>query len=150
MTITYLDVETTFVVDENRRTDPSPFNAHNKLVSVQYSHDNGPIQFHWFYHKDMDEMASEMTVGESFNLVQDVLDKTTVLIGHNIKFDLMWLWESGFNYEGQVYDTMIGEYTLLRGQKWGLSLFDSCVRRKVALKKSDLIHNYMKDGIGFD
>ena len=52
MTITYLDVETTFVVDENRRTDPSPFNAHNKLVSVQYSHDNGPIQFDWFYHKD--------------------------------------------------------------------------------------------------
>ena len=48
MTITYLDVETTFMVGENRRTDPSPFNAHNKLVSVQYSHDDGPIQFNWF------------------------------------------------------------------------------------------------------
>jgi len=150
MTITYLDVETTFMVGENRRTDPSPFNANNKLVSVQYSHDNGPIQFNWFYHKDMDEMASEMTVGESFNLVQDVLDKTTVLIGHNIKFDLMWLWESGFSYDGQVYDTMIGEYTLLRCQKWGLSLADSCIRRKVAMKKSDLTHDYLKEGIGFD
>jgi len=150
MTTTYLDVETTFVVDENRRTDPSPFNANNKLVTVQYSHDNELPQLHWFYHKDMDEMSTEMAVGEAFNLVQNVLDKTTLLVGHNIKFDLMWLWESGFTYDGKVYDTMIGEYVLMRGQKWGLSLHDSCIRRKVALKKSDLTHNYLKDGIGFD
>ena len=150
MTITYLDVETTFVINENRRTDPSPFNSENKLVSVQYSHDSGPIHFHWFHHKDLDEAAAELTIGESFNLVQDVLDKTTVLIGHNIKFDLMWLWESGFNYTGGVYDTMIGEYVLLREQKWGLSLADSCIRRNVAMKKSDLTHDYLKAGTGFD
>ena len=143
--ITYLDVETTFVVDENRRTDPSPFNSQNKLVSIQYAMDDGDIDFHWFYHKDFTGECKQ-----SFTKVQEVLDKTTVLVGHNIKFDLVWLWESGFKYKGKVYDTMIGEYILLGQQKFGLSLYDSCVRRKVAIKKSDLVSDYLKDGTGFD
>ena len=32
MTTTYIDVETTFVMNDNRRTDPSPFNSQNRLV----------------------------------------------------------------------------------------------------------------------
>ena len=143
--ITYLDVETTFVVDDNKRTDPSPFNSQNKLVSVQCAVDKESIQFHWFYHKDLNTNTHN-----SFDKVQQTLDKTTLLVGHNIKFDLIWLWESGFKYQGEVYDTMIGEYILLRQQKYGLSLYDACIRRKVAMKKSDLISDYMKQGIGFD
>ena len=38
-------------------------------------------------------------------------------LGHNLKFDLAWLYECGFKYEGRVYDTMIAEYVLLRGLK---------------------------------
>ena len=34
MTITVVDVETSFVTGENGKTDPSPFNSRNKLVSV--------------------------------------------------------------------------------------------------------------------
>ena len=48
--ITYLDVETTFTIDENKRTDPLPFTPSNKLVSVQYACDDGEPQFHWFHH----------------------------------------------------------------------------------------------------
>ena len=53
-------------------------------------------------------------------------------------------------YDGHVYDTMIAEYLLLRGQKWGVSLADSCARRKVSLKKGDLVEDYISNGIGFD
>jgi len=74
--ITYLDVETTFVVDDNKRTDPSPFNSQNKLVSVQCAVDKESIQFHWFYHKDLNTNTHN-----SFDKVQQTLDKTTLLVG---------------------------------------------------------------------
>ena len=143
--ITVLDVETTFMVNENRRSDPSPFCPDNKLVSVQYSQGSQEPQFVWFYHS-----SKKFDVHKSSQQVQDVLDATTLLVGHNIKFDLMWLWETGFTYDGAVYDTMIGEYMLLRGQKWGISLADCCERRNITLKKSQLVDDFLKQGKGFD
>ena len=119
--ITILDVETTFVIGENKRSDPSPFCPDNRLVSVQYSQNSQKPRFLWFYHKDL-----KIDTKEASQEVQKVLDTTTLLVGHNIKFDLMWLWETGFKYDGAVYDTMLGEYLLLRGQKWGISLADCC------------------------
>ena len=146
MTTTYIDVETTFVMNDNRRTDPSPFNSQNRLVSIQYAINDKDIHFRWFHHKDLKCIDTR----DAFTEIQSVLNNTTLLVGHNIKFDLIWLWESGFKYTNKVYDTMIGEYLLLRQQKQGISLSDSCVRRNVAMKKSELIDDYLKQGIGFD
>ena len=143
--ITVLDVETTFVIKENKRSDPSPFCPDNRLVSVQYSQNSQKPQFLWFYHTD-----AKFDTKKSSQEVQKVLDTTTLLVGHNVKFDLMWLWETGFTYTGDVYDTMLGEYMLLRGQKWGISLADCWERRNVALKKSQLVEDYLKAGKGFD
>ena len=144
--ITVLDVETTFQKDpETRRTDPSPFNSDNKLVSVQYATEGNAPAICWFYHVD-----GTINSRDSFTIIQNVLDNTKLLVGHNIKFDLVWLWEAGFVYDGEVYDTMIGEYLLLRGQKRGISLADSCERRKVSLKKGELVNEYLHNGIGFD
>ncbi len=144
--ITVLDVETMFQTNpETKRTDPSPFHKDNKLVSVQYVTENNPPMFHWFHH-DTEEIDTRVQHAQ----VQNVLHNTTLLVGHNIKFDLVWLWESGFIYDGAVYDTMVAEYLLLRCQNWGVSLADSCQRRKVTLKKSDLIDEYISDGVGFD
>ena len=42
--------------------------------------------------------------------------------------DLLWLWECGFKYDGNVFDTMLGEYILQRGQKEPLSL-EACAER---------------------
>jgi len=143
--ITVLDVETTFVVNDKRRSDPSPFCPENKLVSVQYSQDSQEPQFVWFHHS-----TAKFDTVKASQQIQDVLDTTTTLVGHNIKFDLMWLWETGFSYDGAVYDTMLGEYMLLRGQKWGISLADCCERRNITLKKSQLVEDYIKQGKGFD
>ena len=42
--------------------------------------------------------------------IQELLDACTILIGHNIVHDLMWIWECGLTYTGPVFDTMLGEY----------------------------------------
>lgn len=144
--ITVLDVETTFQKDpETRRTDPSPFHKDNKLVSVQYAMGDDEPAICWFHHQDM-----TLDTREPFARIQNVLHGTTLLVGHNIKFDLVWLWESGFIYTGRVYDTMLGEYLLLRGQKHSISLANSCERRHVSLKKGDLVEEYIHNGVGFD
>ena len=44
--------------------------------------------------------------------MQWFLDEATVLICHNAAHDLLWLWESGFKYDGPVFDTMLVEYVL--------------------------------------
>ena len=81
--------------------------------------------------------------------IQSILDKTTLLVGHNIKFDLMWLLESGFKYSGRVYDTMLGEYILNRGIRKSLTLEMSCRRRKIGSKDSS-IKEYMDRGVSFE
>jgi DNA polymerase I-like protein with 3'-5' exonuclease and polymerase domains len=58
----------------------------------------------------------------------------------------MWLWECGFKYDGDIYDTMLAEYLLLRGQKEPLSL-DACAeRRGLSYQKDDTLKRYFKEG----
>lgn len=63
--------------------------------------------------------------------LQRWLDSTTLLIGHNLQYDLSWLWASGFKYDGKIYDTMLSEYILQRGNKLPLSLEQCALRRKI-------------------
>jgi len=136
--ITVLDVETSFRIKDGK-VDPLPFNPDNKLVSIGI---NDEYYFFSHNHKEFD-------VKTNHKKVQDTLDKTKLLVGHNIKFDLVWLLESGFKYDGKLYDTMIGEYVLLRGLRKTLSLKDICSRRSIA-QKSDAVDQYMKDKVSFE
>jgi len=90
------------------------------------------------------EYKDKSGLGRAF--VQQVLDMTTLLIGHNLQHDLMWLWESGFKYDGDVYDTMLAEYLLLRGQKQPLSLAACAERRNLEVQKDDTLKTYFKQG----
>ena len=137
MTITVVDVETSFVTGENGKTDPSPFNSKNKLVSVGINN-----EYLFFNHDERQDNGA-------FIKVQNILDKTTLLIGHNLKFDLAWLYEVGFKYNGKVYDTMIGEYVLQRGVRKALSLKECCNRRKLS-SKSDATQDFINQGISFE
>ena len=78
-----IDVENT-VTKRDGRLYLDPYEPTNKLVMVGCRDDNG------------NESIYDMDGG--FIGVQDILDKATVLIGHNITYDLMWLWECGFKY----------------------------------------------------
>ena len=82
--------------------------------------------------------------------LQRVLDNTTLLIGHNLQYDLQWLWACGFKYDGEIFDTMLGDYILQRGQKGSVSLENCALRCDLEMKKSDTLKDYFRRGFQTD
>ena len=135
-----LDVENT-VTKRDGKMHLDPFEPDNSLVMV------GMIPVHFYdrtiiYTFDHSEVESTPNAHEK---IQTTLNETTLLIGHNIAYDLLWLWESGFTYEGGVYDTMLNEYILQRGVKEPLSL-QACAERYGATPKQDTLKEYFAKG----
>jgi len=135
--ISTVDVETSYQKTEQGGMDPLPFNPKNILVSVGINDE--------YYFTNHSERIDE----GCYYKIQAILDQTTLLIGHNIKFDLTWLLEAGFKYEGRVYDTMIGEYVLNRGIRKSLTLEMCCRRRRIG-SKDDRIKEFMDRGVSFE
>ena len=135
--ITTIDVETSYQKTETGGMDPSPFNPNNILVSIGINDE--------YYFTNHSERIDE----GCYHKIQKILDETTLLIGHNIKFDLSWLLEAGFKYTGNVYDTMIAEYVLNRGVRKSLTLLMCCQRRKLDAK-DDAVKEYMDRGVSFE
>ena len=77
--ITTVDVETSYQKTENGGYDPPPFHPDNILVSVGIND-----EYYFTNH-------SERIDKGCYHNIQSILDKTTLLVGHNIKFDFMWL-----------------------------------------------------------
>ena len=106
-----LDVENT-VTTRDGKLHLDPFETENELVMIGCLTDKG----------------EQYLFRDNFDGVQELLDQATILIGHNIVHDLMWIWECGFKYDGPVFDTMLGEYVLQCGVKKALSL-EACAER---------------------
>ena len=153
--ILVLDVENTIHVKSyyNRDmckstiTKMGPFHPNNKLVSVGIGinpDDVNDTEYYCFNHneKSMDEGA--------FEAVQKHLDKADLLIGHNLKHDMHWLRACGFEYTGKLWDTQIAEFVLCRSIKRPLALKHVAKRYEAPAKRTDIIDEYMKDGIMFD
>ena len=135
--ISTVDVETSYQKTEHGGMDPLPFNPQNILVSVGINDE--------YYFTNHSERIDE----GCYYKIQAILDQTTLLVGHNIKFDLTWLLEAGFKYKGRVYDTMLGEYVLNRGIRKSLTLEMCCRRRKIG-SKDDRIKEFMDRGVSFE
>ena len=134
-----LDVENT-TVKRNGKLHLDPFEPENTLVMVGMLEDNGVETIVTFDHAD------HAPTPNGHRIVQDALDNTSLLIAHNAPHDLLWLWESGFTYDGNVYDTMLGEYVLQRGQKQPLSLEACAERYALDTQKQDTLKEYFKNG----
>ena len=134
-----LDVENT-VTHRNGKMHLDPFEAGNSLTMVGMLNDQGVAHIVTFDHNDVP--ADEL----GHTVVQEQLDKATVLIMHNAAHDLLWLWESGFKYDGPVFDTMLAEYVLQRGIKEPLSLEACAERYDLDTKKQDTLKEYFKKG----
>jgi DNA polymerase I-like protein with 3'-5' exonuclease and polymerase domains len=134
-----LDVENT-VTHRGGKMHLDPFEPENTLVMVGMLTDQGVERIVTFDHNDVE--ADEY----GHVLVQEFLDASTVLICHNASHDLLWLWESGFKYDGPVFDTMLAEYVLQRGQKEPLSLEACAERYELDTKKQDTLKEYFKKG----
>ena len=135
---TVIDIETT-----SFNSDPSPYIPENYIVSVG-TKSLSCEEYVCFNH------TKQKATDNAKNIIQDILDKTDILVGHNIKFDLSWLLECGFKYDGKIYDTMIYEYLKAGGLKQIRLDLSSCCRRYNIAPKRDLTQEYLDVGIGFE
>lgn len=133
-----IDIENTVQKLPSGKLMLDPFTEGNKLVLVCAKTDKGEEHSFWFSH-------STHSTDNAQSLLQELLDKATVLICHNAQHELVWLWETGFTYDGPVFDTMLVEYLFQRAIKQPLSLeavaerYDldnqKCPLLKIALQK---------------
>jgi len=147
-----LDVENT-TTERNGKLHLDPFEPDNSLTMVGMLTDQGDEYRLAFDHDEYDPngcVDKHGTVWSPINnnriWVQKLLDQATIIIAHNAAYDLLWLWESGFKYDGPVFDTMLGEYILQRGQKEPLSLEACAERHQLDTKKQDTLKEYFKKG----
>lgn len=87
----------------------SPFNPNNHVVALGYKHQHGEIVGE-YYGKDKTAYAFPA-----------IPDSSTILIGFNIKFDLLWSWTQPelikfFKRNGRIWCCQYAEY-LLAGQQ---------------------------------
>ena len=124
-----------------------PWEPGNFLVQVGTLNVDIPSELHilTFDHQERKDRGNNAAI-----ILQTILDETTLLILHNARHDMPWLWEAGFHYDGAIYDTMIGEYLLLRGQKRGLALGYCAEVRDLPSRKLDVLKDYYKKGYNTD
>jgi len=145
MNVLTLDVETTHRDKQGGGTTALPY-FNNRLVSVGWKWlFNQDVNYEFFYHKDKDTWYNSQNV----NRIQSDLNMADILVGQNIKFDIMWLRSCGFKYDGVLYDTMVAEYIRSKGRRWSLSLDALAKRYKVTQKEKDLVAPYIKEGKTF-
>ena len=145
--ITVLDGEWTVTKGEdNKKIDGRPYNPENTLVSIGVNSAN-VSKYLFFHHKKNPPSTNIILANKKY--LQAVLDKTDVLVGHNLKADLAWLWECGFTYDGEIWDTMVYEYIQAKGLKKPLNL-KACLIRRGLNPKTDVLIKYMKQGFNVD
>ena len=143
-----LDLETT-VENLDGKWDNSPKNPNNKMVSAHYAlitEDGvGEVTNDFYYH-------DEKKRSDDPRKLMKALKKAKGCIAHNRKFDSFWLRETGFKeyMPENWYCTMQAEYLLAKGQRTELSLKAVAERRDVTRKKSDLVDDMFRSGIGFE
>src|SRR6056300_979544 len=135
-----LDVENSITL-RNGKIFNDPFESANTLTQVGVlCLDTDDKALLCFDHSERND-----TIKNKY-ILQSWLDSTTLLIGHNLQYDLSWLWATGFKYDGDIYDTMLAEYILQRGQKEALSLEQCALRRELQYQKDDTLKKYYKKG----
>ena len=136
------DVETTHVEKKGGGTTPLPYFGNN-LVSIGYKWLNSAVDYDCYYH------STEPPTEGAFTRFQAALNHADIVIGHNIKFDINWIRECGFVYNGELYDTMVAEYILAKAQSWPLNLAALAGKYGGTQKEKDLVADYLKDGYTF-
>ena len=141
-----LDLETTVQRFDNK-TDNSPFHPDNRCVSAHFG------WLEWDTVEEVENLVfyhNEKVQGDDPAPLIDALNKADVLICHNSKFDVLWLMELGFPIPPEGHCTMVREYVLSKGQRREISLKAVAERRNTTRKKSDLVGDMFKSGVGFE
>ena len=143
-----LDVENSITWRENAKGKPvifnDPYEKDNSLTQVGMVNADNTDELHII---NLDHNEEKDMDGSGRDFIQAILDKTSLLICHNNKHDMMWLWECGFKYDGDIYDTMLSEYLLDKGQRNPVGLAATAVRRGLSEQKEDYLSTCLKKGI---
>jgi len=143
MKVTILDVENTVTTKDGKKHF-DPFERTNALVMVGIfpldAEDSSTYIF------DHSSVTGKDDIVSNYYAVQGALDETDLLVGHNISHDLIWLWESGFKYNGQVYDTMLSEYILHKGITKPLNLAAVAEHHRCKTLKQNTLKEYLNKG----
>lgn len=148
-----IDLETSFQKSQDGDFDPSPYNPKNKIVSIgakfvtaEQVQDLYVVLYHSEY-----GLRAEAEAAAKVAKLKEWIAQTKLVIGHNLKFDLSWLLEAGFEFPVTMkyWDTMIFEYVLARGQKPGMGLDDALVRYSLPTKDG-AVQEYIDKGISFE
>tara|TARA_R110001599_G_scaffold29525_1_gene100822 strand:+ start:455 stop:2569 length:2115 start_codon:yes stop_codon:yes gene_type:complete len=140
-----VDVENSVTKPSSGGVDNRPYNSNNELVSIGVVDiDTGAVSYVCVYHEEKDPDLAGL------KMVKELIEGADLIVGHNIKYDLQWLWAVGIRYSGKIHDTMATEYILHRGIRKGLSLGAICEYRDLDIKKSDITKEYWDRGIGYE
>jgi DNA polymerase-1 len=118
-----IDLETT--IKESFKRKANPFDPANRIVALGLKRADEPEPR--LYYKEVMQNAT----GASWRWCSPAI---TTLVGHNIKFDLLYLWKHEYFQEwlkngGKIWDTQLAEY-ILTGQQETM-----CALRKIAVNK---------------
>lgn len=145
-----LDVENDFSIIKRdgkpSKNDVMPFSGNNSLVSVGIKNiDTGETTYHFFSHSELTHSTEE--AARKREEIQQLLLNATLIIGHFLKHDIIWMLCSGFKVPRvKFWDTGIAEYVMHRGQKRPLDLKSLAEKHDLTRKKSDLVSEYFANG----
>lgn len=142
MRVLVFDVETTHIMKQSGGMTPLPYFG-NRLVSIGYQWLGGKPNYLCFYH------STQQPSNDGFKIFQDALNLADVVVGQNLKFDLCWIRDCGFKYDGHIYDTMVAEYILSKSRGWPLNLQALSKKYSTVEKKKDLTKDYLSSGKTF-
>ena len=135
-----IDVENT-VTTRDGKLHLDPYEPTNTLTMVGLGNADTEGEPHVFTFDHADMPSQDATK------LKAILKKATLVIMHNAQHDLQWLWSCGFDFDCDIYDTMLAEYILCKGlKKGGVSLEKCAERYNLAYTKQDTLKEYFKKG----
>lgn len=134
MSVLILDVEVT------TKNKGSPFTKDNKLCQIGLMEPSATFNIY-------DIEYSEHPYGKYLNEVQDYIQKSHLLVGFNIKFDLHWLRRYGIDFSrSRIWDCQIAHFLITNQQTKFPSLDGVCEYYGLG-QKVDKIKHYWDEGI---
>lgn len=142
MTYVVIDLETTTRTSYKRKANP--FDSDNKIIIAVYKSEGASPQLQY-----AKEGLSRTSL--DFLLTNPQTENLDLLVGQNIKFDLLYLWESQnlqhfFRRGGKIWDTMLAEYLLTAQQSTYASL-DTLATKYGGTLKDDQVKKMWEVGL---
>ena len=129
-----LDTENTIFAKGN------PFSDGNKCCVIGYKIDDAPtVVLKWEY----DEPVSQ----DKLDLIQGLLDKCTLFVAFNAKYDLHWLRKYGLRLPKKVWCTQVAQFVILNQQEKYPSLNSACAHWGLGQKLNVIEEEYWSKGI---